>query len=209
MKISRGVIVAHVISILPLILLAVDLFSQNLTANPIQAITLRTGRTAINLLLVSLACSPLRNIFGIKSLLKMRIVFGLYAFFYSLAHFLVFSGLDYEFNAAWIVEEMRTKPFLQVGLSGLLILSILAVSSVGMVLSWMKQYWQRLQRLVYPAAGLIIWHTFLAAKGDIRASAIRGILYFTLMLARIKPIKNKLVIRVKWIEVINQFFQIY
>jgi sulfoxide reductase heme-binding subunit YedZ len=196
---------AHIISAAPAIMLAADAISQNLTANPVQAVTLRTGNAAIHLLLLTLACTPLSRIFRFTSLVRMRIIFGLYTFFYSLVHFMVFSGWDYQFRWGWISAEITTKPFLQIGIFALVILFLLAVTSISAVRIGLKKKWKKLQSLVYLAGGMMIWHTILAAKGDISLPVFRGIIFLLLMILRVRTVSDHLTIRVKWIEAINQF----
>jgi len=205
MRFKRAGLVAHIISAAPAIMLVVDAFSQNLTANPIQDVTLRTGHAAINLLLLTLACTPLSRIFRFTSLVGMRIIFGLYTFFYSLFHFMVFSVWDYQFRWDWISTEITTKPFLQIGLFALVILFLLAVTSISSARRCLKKRWKNLQRLVYLAGAMMIWHTILAAKGDILVPVFRGIIFLLLMILRVKPISEHMTVRVKWIEAINQF----
>ena len=75
-------LLAHFLSLLPTVKLAWD-FSQNqLTANPIQEITLRTGDYSLILLVLSLACTPAANLFKTKAILNLRRPLGLYGFFY-------------------------------------------------------------------------------------------------------------------------------
>ena len=53
-------IVIHIYGWSALVLLIIDFFTGNLTANPIQAMEQRTGRHAITLLVLSLASQRLR-----------------------------------------------------------------------------------------------------------------------------------------------------
>src|SRR4030067_1955933 len=75
-----------------------DYYSGNLTVNPLQAATQRTGKYALILLVASLACTPLNTLFGWKMSLKFRRMLGLYAFMFAVIHMLIFVGLDYGFN---------------------------------------------------------------------------------------------------------------
>ena len=71
-------------------MLIVDAVNDNLTVNPIQAATQRTGDTAIILLGLSLACTPLSTYLGWKDAVKLRRALGLYAFMYAAIHFVLF-----------------------------------------------------------------------------------------------------------------------
>ena len=59
MKYSRLQILTHLAAAAPFLWLVWDYAGGNLTANPIQAATLRTGKTALILLVLTLAVTPL------------------------------------------------------------------------------------------------------------------------------------------------------
>ena len=88
-------IVLHICALLPLAMLFYDLGYENLSVNPIQDITIRTGKPALVFLVLVLSITTVRNWFGLHSLLQFRRILGLYAFMYASLHFLVFIGLDY------------------------------------------------------------------------------------------------------------------
>jgi hypothetical protein len=56
-------ILTHVGALLPLARLIWNFFHDQLTANPIQYITFQTGKSALVLLVLALACTPLNTIF--------------------------------------------------------------------------------------------------------------------------------------------------
>ena len=60
-------IAIHIYAWSTLVLLIIDFFNDNLTANPIQALEQRTGLHAITLLFMALACTPLNNLLGCKA----------------------------------------------------------------------------------------------------------------------------------------------
>ncbi|HEY5668612.1 MAG TPA: hypothetical protein VIS10_01365, partial [Anaerolineales bacterium] len=62
--------------------MGVDYFQDNLTINPIQELTSRTGKTALVLLVLTLAATPANTVFGLRSALKVRRALGLYTFMY-------------------------------------------------------------------------------------------------------------------------------
>ncbi|MCJ7519735.1 MAG: sulfoxide reductase heme-binding subunit YedZ [Anaerolineaceae bacterium] len=206
MKISRGQFIAGVFSFIPLGLVLINYLRNDLTANPIQAATLRTGRTAINLLILSLACTPIRNILGLTSFIKIRKTLGLFAFLYAALHFLIFIGLDFEFNLSWIVDEIRFKPFIQIGLSALVLLIPLVITSFNKMQGIMGKWWKILHRIVYLAAILVIIHYLMATKGDILRPIIYAAITFILLILRI-PTLNKIEFQNEsgWLKSINNF----
>ena len=137
------------------------------TVNPIQAATLRTGKSALILLALSLACSPLSSIFGWKQLIKVRRPLGLYAALYGLVHFYIFIGVDYAFNLGFIWADASTKPYIWVGLAAGTILLALAVTSFRWWMRKLGKNWKRLHKLVYLAAPLIILHFAWVRKGNL------------------------------------------
>jgi len=75
-------------ALVPLAWLVVSYFTDNLTFNPVQAATLRTGDYALVMLWLSLACTPLYLVTGWSDLLHLRRPLGLYAFVYAAIHLL-------------------------------------------------------------------------------------------------------------------------
>ena len=205
MKFNRGQILANLVCQIPFYLFVIDLIIGNLTANPIQAVTLRSGSTSINLLLFTLMCTPLSRLFGLTSFIQIRKITGLYSLFYAVLHFLVFAVIDFELKINWIIEEIRYKPFLQIGLGSLTILIILGLTSIKFIKNKTKKIWKPVQRLIYLAAGLSILHNFLAAKGNILLPVFQMVIFILLMLIRIKPFMTRLVFKFKIFDKINQY----
>ena len=190
MKFTRIQIIINLISLLPATIICFLLIQDNLSANPIQTITGITGRTAIYLLLVSLFCTPLNNILKMSVFIHIRKTVGLYAFYYSFVHFLIFSVIDYELNLSWILPEITQKPFLQIGLAALILLLLLALTSLQTIKKSIGIWWKRIHNLVYIITALIIVHVTLASKGDIIEPIILMGLFLFAMLWRISPLKN-------------------
>lgn len=187
MKISRGQIITAILCLIPFGSMVFNYARNDLTANPIQAATLQTGHTAINLLLLSLACTPIRNILGLTSFLKIRKALGLFAFFYAFLHFLIFILLDFDLNLSWILDEIRFKPFIQIGLAALILLIPLSITSIPKIQRKMGKNWETLHKLVYFIALLVILHFLLATKGDISLPIFYTAITLVLLLLRIFP----------------------
>jgi sulfoxide reductase heme-binding subunit YedZ len=206
MKPTRGQIITSILCLIPAGLILAARFCGTLSANPIQDMTLRTGRTAVLLLIASLFCTPLKNLFGLTALIQMRKTIGLFAFFYALAHFLIFAGLDYEFNLGWIGAELQTKPFLLIGLAALILLLPLAVTSLRKLRIKMGRRWALLHRLVYVIMGLVLLHFFQASKGDFQIPLLYTVIFTGLMLLRIPPLsKISISKKPRWLRDFNQF----
>ncbi len=166
-KITPLQLAVHIASLLPLASLAWDAWHDNLTANPIQAATQRSGDYAILLLLLSLTCTPLHTLTGFAPLLKWRRPLGLYAFLYASIHLFIFTGLDYGFDWLLLWQEIAEKPYVIVGLSTFLILLPMAFTSYNYWKKALRKNWKRLHRLVYLAGILAVIHLAWVVKGDI------------------------------------------
>ncbi|MBI2906223.1 MAG: ferric reductase-like transmembrane domain-containing protein [Chloroflexi bacterium] len=179
-------IVVHVGALFPLALIGWDLAQGQLTANPIEQIQLRTGKTALVLLALSLACRPAANLLGLSQLLTLRRLLGLYAFLYVSLHLLNFVGIDYGFNFRLIQKDaLVEKRFIAAGLLAFLCLLPAALTSTE---GWKRRLgrgWCALHFLVYPGAVLAVTHYVWQTKIDLRqpilyASVVVLILAFRL-----------------------------
>jgi len=183
-------ILTHIGALMPLALLAWDYWGGRLSVNPIQDITLQTGKAALVLLVLSLACTPINSVFGYKPVLRLRRTLGLYAFMYVGLHLLIFVGLDYGFDWVLIREAIFEKRYALVGFGAFLILLPLAVTSTK---GWMRRLgklWKRLHRAVYLAALLAVVHFVWLVKSDIREPLLFGAVVVVLLLLRISPIRR-------------------
>lgn len=162
--------IVHFSAWLPLIWLGWEALSgnQNLKINPLQFITLRTGKAALVMLMLTLACSPLNSLFGLRGAIKVRRTLGLYTFFYALLHVLIFFGLDYQFNLRLIWLDLSDKRYILAGAGAFLILLPLAVTSFRFWMKRLGKNWKRLHRLIYLAALLAVTHYLWLVKTDIR-----------------------------------------
>lgn len=141
----------------------------DLTANPIEFITLRTGFWAITLLMVTLAITPVRRLTGLNQLVRFRRLIGLFAFFYATLHFLTYVTLDRFFDFRDIGDDILKRPYITVGFTAFLLLVPLAVTSTRAWIRRLGRNWLRLHRLVYVAAALAILHFYWkkASKADV------------------------------------------
>jgi len=183
-------IAVHLAALTPLALLIWDALHRNLTANPIQAITFRTGKTALILLVLSLACTPLNTVFGIRQAVKWRRPLGLYAFLYAGLHFLVFTVLDYGLDWVLLREAIFEKRYALVGFAAFLLLIPLAITSTR---GWMKRLgkrWKRLHQAVYIAGVLVIVHYVWLVKADRREPLLWGAAVSLLLLLRVPAVRR-------------------
>src|SRR5574338_980017 len=75
-----------VLSLGPVVYLAVATVTGGLGVNPAETLQLETGIWALRFLLVTLAITPLRRITGWHRVIQYRRMLGLFAFFYATLH---------------------------------------------------------------------------------------------------------------------------
>ncbi|MBL4801523.1 MAG: sulfoxide reductase heme-binding subunit YedZ [Emcibacter sp.] len=151
-----------------------DFQDNMLTANPIKFIHHYTGDWTIRFILLGLAITPLRKIFGWNKLVKFRRMIGLYAFFYVILHFLNYVVLDYYFDWATIYKEIIKRPAITFGMVGILFLLPLAVTSTKGWIKRLGRNWVKLHRLIYLVGILAITHNMMMVKADLFQPLIHG-----------------------------------
>ena len=155
-------------ALVPAAALVYGFYTNDLTANPIDYITDTTGYTAITLLMISLAVTPLRRLTGRNELIKLRRMLGLLAFFYACLHFSTWLVLDWFFDFASMAADVVERPFITMGmLTFALLIPLAATSTAGMIRRLGKR-WQQLHRLVYVAGITAVIHFWWVVKADFR-----------------------------------------
>ncbi len=209
----------HVGAWVPVMVLVINYFGNDLTADPIQAAAQRTGRTALILLILSLSCTPVRNLTGYRGVIKVRRTLGLYAFMYAEIHMLIFLGWDYGFNIRLIYLENYNKLYIWLGVVSLMFLIALALTSFKWWMRKLGKGWKLLHKTVYFTAIVAVTHFILARKGnlftlqgDIALPLGYGAIILVLLFLRLSSIKrwlvegkNKLVITRQLPEILWEF----
>ncbi len=135
----------------------------DLGPDPVKALEHGLGEWGLRLLLASLAVTPLMRL-GLR-LLRFRRALGVAGFAYVVAHFAVWVGLDMGFRWGQVAQDLVKRPYIVVGLAGLLLLVPLAVTSTD---GWLRRLgtasWRRLHRLAYPAILLGAVHFVMIGK---------------------------------------------
>ncbi len=133
------------------------LWSVRSANDPIKYIYTFTGTSAITILMLSLAVSPLKKV---VNLMRYRKVLGLFAFFYALLHFINFYVLDAQLDFAFVVKETLDKPFVYLGMISFLILLFMALSSTKKLFRKFSSY----HKAVYIVLVLVTIHASMAQK---------------------------------------------
>jgi sulfoxide reductase heme-binding subunit YedZ len=140
--------------------------SDGLGANPAEALVRSTGDWTLRMLCLVLAITPLRVTLGQPLLARFRRMVGLFVYFYVVLHLLVYSTFDMEFVWADIARDIAKRPFILVGFTGFVLLTLLAATSFNRAVKWLgSQRWQTLHRAVYAIAGLAVLHFFWMRAG--------------------------------------------
>ncbi len=160
--------VVWVAALTPALWLGWDFWHGNLSANPIEDITNRTGWWTLTLLTLTLAITPVRRITGWNDLVRFRRLLGLFAFFYACLHLLTYIVLDQFFAFSTMLEDIAERPFITIGFAAWCILLALALTSTRGSIRRLRKNWQRLHRLIYVAAALGAIHFFWGVKADTR-----------------------------------------
>lgn len=158
-------------------------FNGGLTADPLVEITNQTGLWTLRFVVITLAITPIRRVTGWNPIIRFRRMLGLFAFFYSVLHFLTylvgdrFASLDFPDGfVAWstlvnllasIWEDVAKRPYITVGFIAFVTMIPLALTSTT---GWIRRLggrnWQRLHRLIYATGIAGVLHYLWRVKAD-------------------------------------------
>jgi sulfoxide reductase heme-binding subunit YedZ len=205
-------VLVHIVCLLPFIELIEQYRSGALAlqADPVNWITHFTGYWALYLLMASLAVTPMRRLHPkLSNLIRFRRMLGLYAFFYATLHLatyvFLFSGYDVptvvaglraghpgviseQWKLVWptVLDDLKRRRFIQVGLLAWVILLALAATSPAIVLRSMGgKAWRRLHATVYVAGMAGCVHYWWLVKKGVLAPMSFTVVLAVLLLARI------------------------
>lgn len=139
-----------------------------LGVDPVRYVLGVFGHTALNLLLITLTVTPLRQLTGNAHLLRVRRMLGVFAFSYALLHFLIYIGPYQGLSWDAITKDIVKRPYITIGFAALVMLLPLAITSTNGMMRRLGRRWQSLHRLIYPIAILGVWHYWWQVKKDIR-----------------------------------------
>jgi sulfoxide reductase heme-binding subunit YedZ len=205
-------VLVHLLCLAPLLYLLQMYRSGALAAeaDPVNFITHFTGDWALWILLADLTITPVRRLHtSLGWMIRLRRMVGLWAFFYATLHLLtyvlLFSGYDIptavaglraghlgepwtQLKLIWpaMLDDLKKRRFIQVGLLAWTILLALAVTSPQRVLMAMGgKNWQRLHRLVYVAVFAAVVHFWWLVKAGVLRPWKVTVVMWVLLLARV------------------------
>ena len=149
------------LSLVPFAYLCAGVYFNNLGPNPAEYLIRASGDLTLRFLCITLLITPLRILTQWPEWLMFRRSLGLLTFFYACIHALCYSLL--EMSWAWdeIAQDIVKRPFIAVGVAGMLLLTALAATSFNAAVKALgAKRWRQLHRAVYGIAVLAILHFF-------------------------------------------------
>lgn len=158
--------VLFALSLLPFAYLLASAVTDNLGANPAEALIRGLGDWTLRFLCLTLTVTPLRQITGHNEVVRFRRMLGLFTFFYGVMHLLSYGWFDMGFDFREIGVDIAKRPFILVGFSALVLMLPLAATSFNRAIRALgAARWQLLHRLIYPTALLALLHFWWMRAG--------------------------------------------
>jgi methionine sulfoxide reductase heme-binding subunit len=154
---------------------------HSLGADPGKEIVLFNGEWTIRMLLLTLLVTPLRQLFNLGLLVRVRRMLGLFTFFYASMHLTSYVVFLLELRFEDLFEDLLKRPYIAVGFTAYLLLIPLAVTSNRLLIQKLKKRWKRLHRMIYFISLLAVVHIVWLTKSDYTDAAIYGGLVLLLL----------------------------
>ena len=149
-----------------------------LGVDPVKAMEHALGERALQLLIVVLAVTPLRDATGV-SLIKFRRALGLVTFWLVCCHLAVWLILDVQILSQ-IWADILKRPYITIGMAAFLLMIPVAVTSNNLSIRKLgPKRWKRLHQLTYICAVLGAVHFVMLVKGF----QIEPLIYLGIVLA--------------------------
>ena len=153
--------------LVPIIELIYLVHVQQLGANPQEFILRHLGIWSLVLLFVSYSTS-LVSLYGVKSVMNCRRMFGLFSFFYISCHFLAFIAFEHSFVMRDFVLDVFNRPFVFFGTLAALLTVPLALTSNNLSLRLLRGIWKKIHSLINLIIIFALTHYYFhkSAKND-------------------------------------------
>lgn len=180
----------HIAAFLPIAYAYYAAITDQAGGDPVEYILHFTGIGALNILLITLAITPLAKKFKKPQLVQMRRMVGLWVFFYATCHVLSFLAFETQFDVALFFSEVIERPYIVVGAISWLLLLALSITSVNALKRRMKKRWQTLHNAIYIIVILGVWHFYWSVKSDVSEPLLYLLGALILLYFRKKKIKQ-------------------
>lgn len=158
----------------PCLMLAYEIYAQQLGADPASEIVKYLGTWAIISLWLSLWVTPLRRRLSLTWLMRFRRMFGLYAFFYSVLHLLAFATFIVGWRFDILQQEFLDRPYIVVGAAAVLCLMPLAITSTKKMQRRLGRRWVQLHKLAYIISILVMVHVIWMVRASYEDAVVYG-----------------------------------
>ena len=150
-----------------------------------------TGAWAFIFLFITLACTPLQRLTGLRFPGELRRTFGLFAFFYSFLHFVVYMLIGQKLNWAYAwADALGQKSRIPGWLSLILLVPLVLTSTDGMIRRLGGKRWKNLHRLLYLSIAFAIAHvawTEVDRQTNFQLTKRLAVMFAILMALRLVP----------------------
>ncbi|PCI59937.1 MAG: protein-methionine-sulfoxide reductase heme-binding subunit MsrQ [Gammaproteobacteria bacterium] len=157
----------HLSALIPIVNLYHNAFTDQLGADPVEAVIHYTGIGAFNLLLITLCISPLAKLVKQSFLMNIRRLLGLYAFTYALLHLFNFIVFDLQLDFSLLLSEIIKRPYITIGMIAFLLLFMLAITSINSLKRKLGKRWQKLHNFSYVILLLVGVHFYWSVKSEV------------------------------------------
>ena len=180
-----------ILCLLPLGIIILDIYYNNLGAEPVKKIMNHFGEWTLIFICLTLTMSPLKRITNLGFWIKFRRMLGLFVFFYATIHLLTYVGLDYRFDWEPIINDVLKKKYIFIGFSAWLLLIPLAFTSSQKMAKLLRHNWKKLHRLIYIIAIFGSLHYIWLSKTIFFKPLIFMLIILVLLALRIKIKKRE------------------
>ena len=183
---NRSKPVLFILILFPSLLWAYQFVTGNLGVNPIEKLMDELGLMALRLIIITLMITTLSNIKSLKSIVVLRRMFGLFAFYYVCLHFSTYIVLDHFLDMQFIIQDIIKRPFITFGfISFLFLIPLASTSTNNMIKRLGFKLWKKIHYLIYPVAILASMHFYVLVRADKTEPVIYMGIIILLLLHRI------------------------
>ena len=175
-----------ILILFPSLLWAYQFVTGNLGVNPIEKLMDELGLMALRLIIITLIITTLSNIKPLKSIVVLRRMIGLFAFYYVCLHFSTYIVLDHFLDMQFIIQDIIKRPFITFGfISFLFLIPLASTSTNNMIKRLGFKLWKKIHYLIYPVAILASMHFYVLVRADKTEPVIYMGIIILLLLQRI------------------------
>lgn len=170
--------------LLPLAWLFYGAATNQLGANPAEALIRRLGDWTLRGLWLTLTITPLRELTGLAALARFRRMLGVFTFVYASLHLLAYGWLDMSLDFAEIARDIAKRPFILMGFAAWLLMLPLAATSFNKAIKALgAKRWQALHKAVYAVSVIALMHFIWmrAGKHNFAEPAVYGVILAALL----------------------------